>query len=61
MRYDPVWVQYAKIGDTVVGKAGTPRSYLVQTTTTCLRKESTAYGADAERDSLTDANRESGH
>ena len=35
---DPVWVQDAKIGGTVVGKAGTPRSYLVQTPTTCLRR-----------------------
>ena len=35
---DPVWVQDAKIGVTVVGKAGTPRSYLVQTPTTCLRR-----------------------
>ena len=35
---DPVWIQDAKIGGTVVGKAGTPRSYLVQTPTTCLRR-----------------------
>ena len=36
---DHVWVQYAKIGGTVVGKAGLPRSYLVQTPTTCLRRK----------------------
>ena len=35
---NPVWVQDAKIEGTVVGKAGTPRSYLVQTPTTCLRR-----------------------
>ena len=35
---DPVWVQDAKIGGIVVGKAGTPRSYHVQTPTTCLRR-----------------------
>ena len=35
---DPVWAQDAKIGGTVVGKAGTPRSYLVHTPTTCLRR-----------------------
>ena len=35
---DHVWVQDAKIGGTVVGKAGTPRSYLVHTPTTCLRR-----------------------
>ena len=35
---DPVWVQDAKIVGTVVGKAGTPRSYLVQTPTTFLQR-----------------------
>ena len=33
-----LWVQYANIGGTVEGKAGTHRSYLVQTHTTCLRR-----------------------
>ena len=35
---DHVWVQDANIGGTVVGKASMPRSYLVQTPTTCLRR-----------------------
>ena len=35
---DPVGVQDAKIGGTLIGKAGTPRSYLFQTPTTCLRR-----------------------
>ena len=35
---DPVRVQDAKIGGIAVDKAGTPRSYLVQTPTTCLRR-----------------------
>ena len=52
---DPVWVPDAKIGDTVVGKfvscAGPDMS----------TKESTTSGADAEGDTRTDANRESGH
>ena len=31
---NPVCMQDAQMGDTVVGKAGTPRSYLVHTPTT---------------------------
>ena len=35
---NPVWVQDARTGGTVVGQAGSPRSYLVQTPTSCLRR-----------------------
>ena len=35
---DPVWVQDANTGGTVVSHAGPPRSYLVQTPTSCLRR-----------------------
>ena len=35
---DPVWVRDANIGHITVGKTGTPRPYLVQTPTTCLRR-----------------------
>ena len=35
---DTVWVQDAKTGGTVVGQAGSPRSYFVQTPTSRLRR-----------------------
>ena len=56
-----MWVQDAKIEGTVVGKAGTPRSYLVPDPDDMSTKESSTSGTDAERDTRTDANRESGH
>ena len=57
---EPVWVQDTKIGGTVVGKAGTPRSICTDSDDMST-KESTTSGADAERDTRTDANQESDH
>ena len=45
---DPVWVQDAKIGGTVVSKASTPRLYLVHPDDVSTN-ESTTSGADADR------------
>lgn len=35
---DPVWVEDANVNGTVVGPAHTPRSYVVRTPTSCLRR-----------------------
>ena len=59
---EPVWVQDVNIGDTVVGMDGMQASFVSCTDLDDMStNKSMTSGADAERDTRTDANRESGH
>ena len=54
---EPVWAQDVKIGDTVVGMDGMQASFVSCTDFDDMStKKSTTSGADAERDTRTDAN-----